>query len=317
MATVTAQRLQRVPTQNMLGENALWHPQLKQFYWIDIERARLHWLSADFLEVHHITLPERIGSFGILNVGPDEPFQFILALQSGFALYEPRHNQIRWLDRPELQILGNRFNDGRTDRQGRFWAGSMVEHQTQPVQCGALYKLTAQGRAVSQVRQLQISNGLCWSLDGLSMYHADSPQHKIWRYDFCPSTGEVSNPHLFASFPDNTFPDGATIDADDMMWIALWGAGCVVRLDRHGHEHMRLCLPVSQPSSVALGGEDGDLLFVTTSRQGLSLEQLALQPQAGDLFIYRLSRSLAVPESLCSLSPDWLASPVSHDIPVL
>lgn len=317
MNSVTAILLQRVPVQNVLGENALWHPLLQRFYWVDIEAGQLHWLSADLRQVHQHRLPQRIGSFGVLDVPPDAPFQWVLALESGFALYHPDTGALRWLARPELHLPGNRFNDGRTDRQGRFWAGTMVETCSQSEQAGALYQLNQQGQAVCHLRQLQISNGLCWSLDGRRMYHADSPRHQIWQYEFCPEQATLSAPRLFANFADNASPDGSTIDADDCLWTALWGTSTVVRLDPQGQVNLTLTLPVSQPSSVAIGGEHGDLLFVTTSRLGLNARQLAEQPAAGDLFIYQLSRPLAVPESVCHFEPTWLAEPVCQDMPVL
>ncbi len=317
MNSVTTRLLQSVPVQNVLGENALWHPLLQRFYWVDIEAGLMHWLSADLCQVHHHVLPERIGSFGVLDVPANAPFQFVLALESGFALYHPDTGALRWLAQPERHIRGNRFNDGRTDRQGRFWAGSMVEQRQQSEQTGALYQLNRQGHAICHVRQLEISNGLCWSLDGRRMYHADSPRHQIWQYEFGGEPVSLGQPRLFAEFADNASPDGATVDAEDHVWTALWGTSTVVRLNPQGQICLTLTLPVSQPSSVALGGEHGDLLFVTTSRLGLDAGQLAKQPAAGDLFIYQLSRPLAVAESLCHLEPDWLAEPVCQDIPVL
>jgi sugar lactone lactonase YvrE len=317
MNSVNARLLHRVPVQNVLGENALWHPLSQRLYWVDIEAGHLHWLSADLRQTHQWVLPERIGSFGILNVTADAPYELVLALESGFALFHPKTSALRWLARPELQLRGNRFNDGRTDRQGRFWAGTMVETSLQAGQAGALYQLNSQGQAVCHLRQIQISNGLCWSLDGRRMYHADSPTHQIWQYEFCPAQASLSQPRLFAEFADNASPDGATVDAEDHLWTALWGTGTVVRLDPQGQVSLTLTLPVSQPSSVALGGEQGDLLFVTTSRLGLNPGQLMEQPAAGDLFIYQLSRPLAVAESLCQFEPDWLTEPVCHDMPVL
>lgn len=317
MNSVTTRLLQRIPVQNVLGENALWHPLLQRFYWVDIEAGLLHWLSADLHQVHQLALPERIGSFGVLNVAADAPYQLVLALESGFALFHPHTGALRWLAKPECHIRGNRFNDGRTDRQGRFWAGTMVETPLQSAQAGALYQLNRHGEAVCHLRHIQISNGLCWSLDGRRMYHADSPRHQIWQYEFGSEPASLSQPRLFAEFADNASPDGATVDAEDHVWTALWGTSTVVRLNPQGQVCLTLTLPVSQPSSVALGGEHGDLLFVTTSRLGLDARQLAEQPAAGDVFIYQLSRPLAVAESLCHFEPDWLAAPVCHDMPVL
>lgn len=317
MNSVTTRLLQRIPVQNVLGENALWHPLLQRFYWVDIEAGMLHWLSADLRQAHQLALPERIGSFGVLDVAAGAPYQLVLALESGFALFHPQTGALRWLARPEQQLRGNRFNDGRTDRQGRFWAGTMVETPLQPGQAGALYQLNRRGEAVCHLRHIQISNGLCWSLDGRRMYHADSPRHQIWQYEFGTEPASLSQPRLFAEFADNASPDGATVDAEDYVWTALWGTSTVVRLNPQGQVCLTLTLPVSQPSSVALGGEHGDLLFVTTSRLGLNARQLAEQPAAGDVFIYQLSRPLAVAESLCHLEPDWLTEPVCHDIPVL
>lgn len=317
MYALHAKLQQRVPVHNVLGENALWHPVLQRFYWIDIELGRLHWLGADLQQVQQVDLPERIGSFGFLEPSAAAPFQFVVALQSGFALYDANSQQLRWLAKPEQHIRGNRFNDGRTDRQGRFWAGSMVERPSHTSQSGALYQLGPQGQAIAHLHQVQISNGLCWSLNGRHMYHADSPRHQLWQYDYAPASATLSNPRLFAEFAHNASPDGATVDAEDHVWIALWGTSTVVRLDERGQVCLTITLPVSQPSSVAIGGANGDLLFVTTSRLGLNRQQLLSQPAAGDVFIYQLSRPLAVPESVCRLEPAWLDDAICHDIPVL
>lgn len=298
--------LTSITSQNILGENVLWHDAEQAIYWIDIEAALLQRYSLANAEYSVFALPQRIGSFAFLKPAPQQDFQLIAAFAEGFALYNPDTKALKWLSQPEVQLAGHRFNDGRVNRQGEFWAGTMVENAAISDTQAALYRLDAKGQAQSVFGSLCISNGLCWSLDGRTLYHADSPKHQIKQYPYDAATGTVGAPALFANTPHNAHPDGSTIDAAGYLWNAHWGAGKVVRYRPDGSIDLELDLPVSQPSSVAIGGPNLDLLFVTSSRLGLSETQLAAQPLAGNLFIYQLHGIHGVLENHCQLSPQWL-----------
>ncbi|MDP5133693.1 MAG: SMP-30/gluconolactonase/LRE family protein [Paraglaciecola sp.] len=295
-----------IDCQNTLGENVLWHGLEQAIYWIDIEQAELLRYQPASAQLTRYALPERIGSFAFLKTSGTSDYRIIAAFASGFALFNPDTAAIKWLDKPQ-NMLGLRFNDGRTDRQGRFWAGTMVEDANMAQQQAELYQLNANGQAISVLQQIEISNGLCWSPDGKTLYHADSPKHCIKQYAFCPETGQLGAAQHFAETPDNAHPDGSTVDHMGHVWNAHWGAGRVVRYAPDGIAQLSVELPVSQPSSVAIGGPALDWLIVSSSRLGLSASQLAAQPLAGHLFIYQLQNIKGIPEVFCQLPAAWLA----------
>lgn len=269
----------RIETHNTLGECVLWNDRQQSVWWTDIHEARLYRYQ---LQQRHLTtyiVPERLASFGFTE---DDDW-LICAFASGFALYQPDSQKIDWIARPEADNSGTRFNDGRVDRQGRFWAGTMCERQPmEPV--GSLYCLS--GRHVKKMLgDIFIANSICWSPDSSEFYFADSPRYTIHRYAFNAVTGEPHAPNVFATTAAPHEPDGSTVDADGYLWNAVWGGGKVVR---HGSGVDReLQLPVSQPTCVAFGGADLNLLLVSTARIGLSAEQLEREPDAGNLLIYR------------------------------
>lgn len=289
--------LHSIPVKNQLGEGVIWHPQQQTLWWTDIEGKQLFCLSLDGLDdvnLSHVNLshlkqwpvPERIGSFGFV-AGSDD---LIVAFESGLAFYNPQTEQIKWLGKPESDRPNNRFNDGRVDRDGRFWAGCMVEKVTENHQGAGLYRLDHLNHEPQISRQLDglhISNGLCWSPDGATMYHADSPAQQIYRYTFDRHSGTPSDKQIFAKTPNEVYPDGATVDAQGSIWSAQWGGSRVVRYTPEGEISHVLSVPVSQPSCVCFGGPELNLLFVTTAKQGLSEAALESQPEAGNLLIYQ------------------------------
>jgi L-arabinonolactonase len=272
--------LTTIPVANTLGEGVLWDEMKECLWWTDIPERRLYHYdpSQGIYEWH--SLPERLCSFGFVA----DSDLLICAFESGFAYYHPPSGNIEWLERPLHAVSGVRFNDGRVDRHGRFWAGSMVEGNHTPA--GKLYCLD--GR-VSEVHLsgLTISNSVCFSPDGHYMYFADSPHRTIIRFETDRMTGALSNRTLFAVTPPGAFPDGSTIDREGYLWNAQWGGGCIVRYAPSGAVSFRIDLPVTQPTCVAFGGTGLDLLFVTTAREGLTGPALMAQPTAGDVFVFQ------------------------------
>lgn len=277
---------------NTLGECVLWNERQQSVWWTDIHESRLYQYDLDggTLNVHE--LPERLASFGFTETDGT----LICAFASGIALYHLESGQVAWLARPEMDVRGTRFNDGRVDRQGRFWAGTMVEQPTaSSADSGSLYCVT-RGDCRRIFSGLQIPNSICWSPDSSSFFCADSTSHTIQRYAFNSETGSPSDPEVFAKIAPPVEPDGSTTDAEGFLWNAHWGGGKVVRYDSNGEPADEVVLPVSQPTCVALGGRDLNLLFVTTAKVSLTSEQLASQPAAGNLFIYATPYS-GLPES--------------------
>lgn len=266
---------------NMLGEGVLWDHRTQKLQWTDIESSCL-WQWDMAAPPQHFDLPERLGSFALT---PD-PEIYLGAFESGFARFSVT-NPLFERVAPVTQAMPHlRMNDGRTDRTGKFWAGSMAEGQGTTL--GSLWRYDGNGHASAHLHDISIPNSLCWNGAGDIMYFADSPRNIIWAYDFDPVTGPVGEPHIFAQTPPGIHPDGSCIDAEDCLWNAQWGAGQIVRYRPDGNIERRLSLPVSQPSCVAFAGPDLDLLCITTAQVDLDQAALAKQPLAGALLVYKI-----------------------------
>jgi L-arabinonolactonase len=278
--------VRKIPVRNTLGECILWDELAQCAWWTDIQEAKLHryHFATDSLQV--FVCPERLCSFGFI----EGDTRLIAAFASGFALFDPPSGGIDWLYRPEQHIAGTRFNDGRVDRQGRFWSGTMVESEGRaadgrPLR-GSLYRIAGseQRRVFGDIR---ISNSLCFSPDGSTLYFADSPRRQIMAYPIDPGTGEPGDGRVVASVSGKGAPDGSAIDAEGFLWNAQWGGAKIVRYTPAGEIDCELELPVSQPSCVCFGGEEFGLLFVSTARESLSEAVLAEEPDAGRVLVYR------------------------------
>lgn len=266
--------------QNILGEGILWDARRQALWWTDIHGQRLHRHDWQRDSATRYATPERVTSFGLMS-GRE---QLITAFASGIGIYDPIGQRLDWLARPEL-APSERFNDGRVDRQGRFWSGTMMEGEH--TSGASLYSIAGAGKARCHLREVSISNGLCFSPDGRRMYFADSPTHLIQVFDVLEPEGLLSAARPFAHTPATAFPDGATVDADGCVWSAHWGAGCVVRYTPEGRVDRTISVPASQPSCVCFGGPALDLLCITTARHGLNQASLNAEPNAGDVFLYR------------------------------
>ncbi len=271
-----------VPVQNILGEGPLWSVCDARLWWTDIQGRRLYRYDPVTRTLDEIATPERLCSFAFV-AGSD---RLIAAFESGLALYDPANGALRWLYRLERGTAPIRFNDGRTDRQGRFWAGTMVEGGG-PEPLGRLHCLDRKGRVTRQPDLVFISNALCTSPDGSRLYFADSPRRTIFVYDLDRISGVLSGRRRFVETPQGAFPDGANVDREGFVWNAHWGAGRVVRYDPDGCIDRMVDVPASQPSCIAFGGPEMNLLFVTSARDGLKDDILLSQPDAGNLFVYR------------------------------
>jgi sugar lactone lactonase YvrE len=172
------------------------------------------------------------------------------------------------------------LNDGKVDRQGRFWAGRMHDGATLPT--ASLYRLDPDLSCRRVVSGLVISNALCWSPDGRTMYHGDTYRGMVWAWDFDPGSGEIANRRVFAQIPPTAgFPDGATVDAEGFVWLAHWNGWRLSRLDPEGRVERVVALPVQCPTCPAFGGPDLSVLYVTSASIALSEADRAAQPLAG------------------------------------
>lgn len=267
---------------NTLGEGIVWDSRRSRLWWTDIPERRLYCRQADGRTLVH-ALPERAAALALV-AGSE---QLLVAFASGLALFDPAAATRQALFALPPPLHGVRFNDGRVDRDGRFWCGSMVEDASGEAKA-RLYRLE-RGAAQALQDNIYISNSIAFSLDGRAMYFADSARHVIWR--FALADGMPGARTLFAQTPAHVFPDGASIDSDGCLWVAHWGGAEVVRYAPDGRIDRVVPVPVSQPSCVCFGGAQRDLLFVTSARVGLAPGELAQQPHAGDVLVYRVGAS--------------------------
>ena len=297
--------LEVLPVAHLHGEGVQWNADDGCLWWTDISGCALHRYHLGRGALESFATPERLGCFAFI----EGDARLLVAFASGFALFDPRDGQVRWLDRCEPAGSGRRFNDGRVDRQGRFWAGTMVEDAMLAAPYSAsLYCLGQDGRAVERERGIGISNGLCWSPDGRTMYFADSPRHTIHAYDFDPDSGLPSRRREFARTGPDAEPDGSAVDAEGAVWNAQWGGGRVVGYSPAGEVLETVDTPgAMQPSCVAFGGDALDLLCVTSAWVGLDEGARAAQPQAGHVFLYEAS-ARGLPERRARLAPALLAA---------
>jgi sugar lactone lactonase YvrE len=248
---------------DMLGEGPFWCPDTEALWWVDIQAPAVRRWNAATGAVRSWAMPEQVGSLALRTRGG-----LVVALKRGLAFFDPSTGTVTPAAPPHGGDADLRFNDGRCDLQGRFWAGTMGDTDYSPR--GKLYRLDPAGGVAAILHDIAIPNGLCWSPDGRTMYFADSLTRAIRAFDYDGATGTPSNPRTFATVAPPGIPDGAIVDAEGFMWSAEYGAGRVTRYAPDGTVERRLELPVSQPTCCAFGGPNLATLFITTSRAGLA-----------------------------------------------
>lgn len=259
-----------------LAEGPVWDAEENVLWWVDIFRGEVHRFDPSSGRDQKFQLAGPVGSLALRRSGG-----LVLALRDGFYAYQPG-GEPEALARPELERRHNRFNDGRTDRKGRFWAGSLHLDETEPT--GALYRLDPDGACPRVADGIYASNGTAFSPDGRIGYHADSRRGIVWCFDCDLDSGALTNRRVFIEIERKQgAPDGAVVDRDGCYWLTHASGWRVVRYDPLGRVDRVLQVPVEIPTSVAFGGRDGRTLFITTARYSLSPEALSIQPLAGSI----------------------------------
>jgi sugar lactone lactonase YvrE len=266
-----------------IAESCRWDAVTQSLLWVDVFTGRLFRGSFDGERVVTTEVHAMPGHLTAVAPVQDRSVGWIVAADQGFFTLGV-DGKVTSLGDPEAGKAGVvRMNDGACDPAGRFWAGSMA-YDASPG-AGSLYRYDAPGQWVRTLADLTISNGIGWSPDGRSMYHVDSGAGtvSVLAYDVRDGTASDRRP-LIAIDPDRGVPDGLCVDAHGDLWVAIWGGGEVHRYSPSGTLETVVRLPVSQPTSCALGGPDGRTLFIATARLGLSTDEAGQQPDAGLIF---------------------------------
>ncbi|MDF3066660.1 MAG: hypothetical protein K0R38_2261 [Polyangiaceae bacterium] len=260
-----------------IGEGPAWDCRSQRLLWVDIVGQELNVFDPASGSNKTFKLPDIVTS-----ASPRRDGGVLLTLRRSFAFFDPTTEKLETLAEVEPELPGNRFNDGKTDRQGRHWAGTMGDVDwNHPL--GNLYRFGADRRPVKVASGICCSNGIGWSPDGKTMYFCESFAYVIHQYDFDLATGEIENRRPFATVNPASFPDGLTVDAEGFVWSAQPVFGRLVRYDPAGKMERIIELPVSRGTSVMFGGPNLETLFVTTMRTTLDESQLAEEPLAGCL----------------------------------
>ena len=299
-----------VDARNAVGESPVWSAAEQALYWVDIPAQQLCRWQAGSGQVTQWQAPEMLACIA----QGTQPGTWLAGMETGlFELKVPEGNDKpaspQSLSQSTLHTRlvapvthaqpGMRFNDGRCDRQGRFWAGTMVRDMGLASRAGALYRYEPASGLQEMLTGLITPNGLGFSPDGRTMYLSDShpAAQLIWAFDYDTTTGTPSNKRVFVdmnALPGR--PDGAAVDADGCYWICANDAGLVHRFTPCGKLDRSLALPVKKPAMCAFGGAGMDTLFVTSIRpEGIDLSD---QPLAGGVFALRPGVR-GLPEAAC------------------
>ena len=272
-----------VNTRDSLGESPLWDPVTERLFWVDINRCLIHQLDPRTGEITDWPCKTEPGCLGRADNG-----RLVAGLRDGFYFFSPATGKFEGITDPEPGKPENRVNDGKVDRAGRFWAGTMRDpNPDEP--CGALYKLEGQ-TALQMLDGIRIPNSLCWSPDNQTLYFADTRARVIWGFDFNLASGELTDRRLFVDLQGQLGrPDGATVDTEGYLWSAEYGGGRVVRYTPDGTVDKVVNLPVASVTCPTFGGTDYKTLFITTASQRLTENELAEQPLAGGLFSLKVT----------------------------
>ncbi|PZX53193.1 SMP-30/gluconolactonase/LRE family protein [Algoriphagus chordae] len=271
-----------IPSQCFLGEGPYWHAGRQSFFWVDIENGKLFEHNLKISETKTRSFPHRLAV-----VLESEDGNLILGLDRKIAKFDLEIEKLTWLCEVESDFPLHRFNDGKVDTKGRIWIGTLSTKFTKG--SGALYRVDKDLNPKKQLDQLTISNGMAWTADNQTFYFIDTPTRKIKAFHFDIASGEIEFERVAVDIPEELgFPDGMCIDQEGMLWVAHYGGLGVYRWNPISGELLdKIELPVPHVTSCCFGGENLDILLITTAQENMSSEQLKEYPLSGDAFMVK------------------------------
>ena len=249
-----------VDVKTTLGEGPVWDVEQQRLYWIDAAGMRVFRATADGTEIRAWDVPSRVGSIAIRKLGDGA----ICSLAKGFYALDFKTGDCDLIAEIEPDQPDNWINDGKVDRRGRFFAGTMDSQESGPN--GALYRLDPDFQVTKVETEIIVSNGPCWSPDDSIFYFADTWSGELWAYDYDIETGTLANRRTFAKIDTSRggAADGSTVDSEGYLWNALVYDSKIIRYAPDGSVDRVIEMPVKKVTSVNFGGPNMDVLFVTS-----------------------------------------------------
>ena len=262
-----------------LGEGPLWDSRRGLLYWVDIEAGRVHSYDPSSGTDGDVELGQRVGCLALRARGG-----LLAGVEAGIGALELPSGELKILVDPESELPRNRFNDGKCDPAGRFWAGTMSMDRQEGA--GSLYCLEADMSIRRVLSGVTTSNGLAWSADGGTLYYIDTRTRAVAAFDYEAAGGAITNRReLICIPPDLGKPDGMCIDSEGLLWIAMFGGGRITRWRPHdGLLVADYTVPAPRVTSCCFGGKNLETLYITSARSGLGPDALAEFPLSGGLF---------------------------------
>ena len=268
-------------SKDILGESAIWDAKAQLLWWVDGMGQKIHRLDPSTNKKTSWPFEEEVGSIGLRAKGG-----LIVGMRSGLYTFDAASGKLTVLVQPETDRPGNRFNDGKVCRAGRFFTGTVQAAPYTPR--GRMWRLDADLSVHQFMDGVTCNNGLSFSPDNRLMYFSDSFSYRIDVFDYDDTSGNVHNRRLFTEIPvGRGICDGSTVDADGCFWSANIDGWCVTRHDPRGRVDMVINLLVRRPTSLAFGGKDLDILYITTATRRMPERELAQQPLSGCLLAVR------------------------------
>jgi L-arabinonolactonase len=283
---------------DLCGEGPVWNDKEKALYWVDNTDVYIRKYIPETKELTNYRFEDSSQSFAFRKKGG----LVVAFAHKGFALVNLNDlNNINYLRPNPVEGITDtfRFNDGKCDRFGRFYAGTFSKTFDKPEGC--FYRLNTDLTidTVKAVNNIVCTNGPTWSLDNKTFYFTDSKLQKADSYDFDPVTGEMSNKRTFFTI-DSGYPDGSTIDRDGYIWWTIFGESKINRYSPEGKLERSINLPVLRPTSCTWGGEGFNTLYVTSSSFDANMNPQTLPQPNGSVLALRFEK-----ENLGGFEEPW------------
>ncbi|XP_043853776.1 regucalcin isoform X2 [Dromiciops gliroides] len=266
------------------GESPVWEEKSNSLLFVDIPSKKICRWDSLTKKVQEVTVDSAVSSVAIRQSGG-----YVATVGTRFCALNWEDQSLSDLGAVDKDKKNNRFNDGKVDPAGRYFAGTMAEEIAPAVlerHQGSLYALFPNGTVKKYFDNVDISNGLDWSMDHKIFYYIDSLSYSVDAFDYDLQTGKIANRRsVYKLEKEEHIPDGMCIDTEGKLWVACYNGGRVIRLDPEtGKRIQTVLLPVEKTTSCCFGGKDYSELYVTSARDGLEPDKLSRQPEAGRIF---------------------------------